>query len=41
MSVMAMIDIESMLIGIGIGLFAVACVRIVDYIFSKLKEKNG
>jgi hypothetical protein len=37
---MAMIDIESLLIGIGVGIFAVVCVRIVDYIFAKLKEKN-
>jgi hypothetical protein len=37
---MAMIDIESLLIGIGVGIFAVVCVRIVDYIFAKLKDKN-
>jgi len=37
---MAMIDIESLLIGIGVGIFAVVCVRIVDYIFAKLKELN-
>ena len=35
-----MIDVGSLLIGIGVGLFAVICVRIVDYIFAKLKEKN-
>jgi len=33
-------DFELLLIGIGVGLFAVTCVRIVDYIFDKLKEKN-
>jgi hypothetical protein len=33
-----MIDFESLIIGIGVGLFAVACVRIVDYFFAKLKE---
>ena len=37
---MAMIDVESLVIGIGIGIFAVVCVRVVDYIFAKLKEKN-
>jgi hypothetical protein len=35
-----MIDLESLLIGIGVGLFAVACVRAIDYIFAKLKEKT-
>jgi hypothetical protein len=33
-------NFESLLIGIGVGLFAVVCVRIIDYIFAKLKEKN-
>jgi hypothetical protein len=37
---MAIIDVESLVIGIGIGIFAVVCVRIVDYIFTKLKDKN-
>jgi hypothetical protein len=36
-----MIDFESLMIGIGVGLFAVVCVRIIDYIFAKLKEKNA
>jgi hypothetical protein len=36
-----MIDVESLLIGVGVGLFAGFCVRIVDYIFDKLKEKNN
>jgi hypothetical protein len=31
-------DFESLLIGIGIGLFAVICVRVIDYIFDKLKD---
>jgi hypothetical protein len=35
-----MIDFESLMIGVGVGLFAVVCVRIIDYIFAKLKEKN-
>jgi hypothetical protein len=35
-----MIDFECLLIGIGLGLFAVVCVRIIDYIFAKLKERN-
>ena len=34
------LDILSLLLGIGVGTFAVICVRIVDYIFDKLKEKN-
>jgi len=34
-------DFELLLIGIGVGLFAVICVRIIDYIFDKLKEKNN
>jgi hypothetical protein len=33
-------NFESLMIGIGVGLFAVVCVRIVDYIFAKFKEKN-
>jgi hypothetical protein len=33
-------NFESLLIGIGVGLFAVVCVRIIDYIFAKLKGKN-
>ena len=33
-------NFESLMIGIGVGLFAVVCVRIVDYVFAKLKEKN-
>jgi hypothetical protein len=33
-------DISSILIGVGIGCFAVVCVRAIDYIFDKLKEKN-
>jgi hypothetical protein len=33
-------DIVSILIGVGIGLLAVICVRAIDYIFNKLKEKN-
>jgi hypothetical protein len=37
---MAVIDAESLLIGIVAGLFAVVCVRIIDYIKTKLKEKN-
>jgi hypothetical protein len=32
-------DIVLILIGIGLGLFAVVCVRAIDYIFDKLKEK--
>ncbi len=28
------------LLGVGLGLFAVICVRMVDYVFDKLKEKN-
>jgi hypothetical protein len=35
-----MTDLESLLIGIGLGLFVAVCVRIIDYIFAKLKEKN-
>jgi len=35
-----MIDLESLLIGIGVGLFAVAFVRTVDHIFAKLKENT-
>jgi hypothetical protein len=35
-----MIDFESLMIGVGVGIFAVVCVRIIDYIFAKLKEKN-
>jgi hypothetical protein len=38
---MLTIDFESLMIGIGLGLFAVVCVRIIDYIFAKLKEKNN
>ena len=34
-------DFESLLIGIGIGLLAVVCVRVIDYIFDKLKDKNN
>jgi hypothetical protein len=34
-------NFESLMIGIGVGLFAVVCVRIIDYIFDKLKEKNN
>jgi hypothetical protein len=33
-------NFESLMIGIGVGLFAVVCVRIIDYIFAKLKEKS-
>jgi hypothetical protein len=33
-------DLESLLLGIGVGIFAVVCVRIVDYIFDKIKEKT-
>ena len=33
-------DILSLLIGIGIGTFAVICVRVIDFLFDKLKEKN-
>jgi hypothetical protein len=33
-----MIDFESLMIGIGVGLFAVVCVRTIDYFFSKLKD---
>jgi hypothetical protein len=33
-------NFESLMVGVGIGLFAVVCVRIVDYVFAKLKEKN-
>jgi hypothetical protein len=33
-------NFESLMIGIGVGLFAVVCVRTIDYIFAKLKEKN-
>jgi hypothetical protein len=35
-----MIDFESLMIGVGVGLFAVVCVRIIDYIFAKFKERN-
>jgi hypothetical protein len=35
------LDIISILIGIGIGLFAVVCIRVIDYIFDKLKDKNN
>ena len=37
---MMMVDVESLMIGVGVGLFAVVCVRTIDYIFAKLKEKN-
>ena len=37
---MAMIEVESLLIGIGVGLFAGVCVCIIDYIKTKLKEKH-
>lgn len=33
-----MIEFESLMLGIGVGVFAVICVRTVDYIFDKLKE---
>ena len=33
-------NFESLMIGIGVGLFAVVCVRIVDYVFTKLKGKH-
>jgi hypothetical protein len=33
-------NFELLMVGVGIGLFAVVCVRIVDYVFAKLKEKN-
>jgi hypothetical protein len=33
-----MIDFESLMIGIGVGLFAVVGVRTIDYIFTKLKD---
>lgn len=33
-----MIDFESLMVGIGVGLFAVVCVRTIDYFFAKLKE---
>lgn len=32
-----MIEFESLMLGIGVGIFAVICVRTVDYIFDKLK----
>jgi len=34
------IDEFSLLLGIGFGVFAVVCVRLVDIIVAKLKEKN-
>jgi len=34
------LNIVSILIGVGIGLLAVICVRAIDYIFDKLKEEN-
>jgi hypothetical protein len=34
-------DIISILIGIGVGCFAVICIRIIDYIFDKCKEENN
>jgi hypothetical protein len=33
-----MIEFESLMLGIGVGVFAVICVRTVDYIFDKLKD---
>jgi hypothetical protein len=33
-------NFELLMVGVGIGLFAVVCVRIVDYIFAKLKGKH-
>ena len=33
------LDVLSLLIGIGVGTFAVICVRVIDYIFDRLKEK--
>jgi hypothetical protein len=33
-----MIGFESLMLGIGVGVFAVICVRTVDYIFDKLKD---
>jgi hypothetical protein len=33
-----MIDVESLMLGIGVGLFAGVCVRITDYIFDKFKD---
>ena len=33
-----MIDFESLMVGIGVGLFAVVCVRTIDYFFNKHKE---
>jgi len=35
-----MIDEFSLLFGIGVGVFAVVCVRLIDSIVAKLKEKN-
>jgi hypothetical protein len=35
-----MLDILSLLIGIGVGTFAIICVRVVDYAFDKLKDKT-
>ena len=37
---MAMIDLQSLLIGIAVGIFSVVCIRIVDYIFEKFTRKN-
>jgi uncharacterized membrane protein len=34
------LDILSLLIGVGMGTLAVICVRVIDYIFDKFKEKN-
>jgi hypothetical protein len=33
-------NFESLMMGVGVGLFAVVCVRIIDYIFAKFKGKN-
>lgn len=35
-----MIDSFSLLLGIGFGVFAVICVRLVDSIVAMFKEKN-
>ena len=34
------IDAFSLLLGIGLGVFAVVCVRLIDSIVAKLKERN-
>jgi len=35
------IDWFSVLLGICFGVFAVVCVRLIDSIVAKLKDKNG